>query len=120
MLENDFYTIQQTTQNDTETIFSVRINSEHSIFEGHFPGKPVTPGVVQMEMVKELSGKAVGKDLEMVSMANCKFLAFMDPNEAPELDIVIKTTETEEGNSKVAAQIKNSETLFLKISAVYK
>ena len=31
---------------------SLRLESSHDIFKGHFPGNPVLPGVCQVEMVR--------------------------------------------------------------------
>lgn len=34
---------------------SFKVNEDHSIFKGHFPGNPVWPGVVQVEMMAQAS-----------------------------------------------------------------
>ena len=38
-----------------EAIASYRTKAEHPIFVGHFPGRPVLPGVVQIEMMAQVS-----------------------------------------------------------------
>ena len=45
MLLNDFFTINETVRSETEIWAELLINSNHIIFEGHFPNQPVVPGV---------------------------------------------------------------------------
>lgn len=116
---DDFYRILAQTKETGTAQFRVRIDANHSIFTGHFPDNPVTPGVVQMEMIKELAGIAVGKVLELVSMGNCKFLAILNPNTDPEIEIVLHLSEDEK-DLKVTALIQNERTTFLKMNAVYR
>lgn len=48
MLEN-FVEVNErkSTENQQETIF--KIDEQHEVFSGHFPDKPVTPGVVLID-----------------------------------------------------------------------
>ena len=52
--KDDFYTIEASTHDEDTLVYSIVINKDHDIFNGHFPSNPVTPGVMQMEIVKEL------------------------------------------------------------------
>jgi 3-hydroxyacyl-[acyl-carrier-protein] dehydratase len=75
-----------------------RTKKEHEIFKGHFPGNPILPGVVQVEMMAQASGfiaKALHPDLSevtldvaLVSVTSAKFRKPV----LPEMDLVIKTT----------------------------
>lgn len=79
-----------------ETIFAtISINPDHSIFEGHFPNSPVLPGVVQLQIVKELLEKHLGRTLSMKMMRTSKFLQVINPKEVPQIciDIKFKTGE---------------------------
>jgi 3-hydroxyacyl-[acyl-carrier-protein] dehydratase len=57
------------------------INPAHRIFEGHFPGQPIVPGVCMMQMVKEVLETAIGKETRLVSAVSAKFLYMIDPRE---------------------------------------
>ena len=119
LFKDDFYTIKGTSQEGEATTFNVDISKDHSIFKGHFPGNPVTPGVAQMEMVKELVSEATSEQVQLVSMGNCKFLAILNPEENSNVDVVLNISETEEHQLKVSAVIKNDEKAFLKMAAIY-
>lgn len=118
MLNNNFYSIQAKKVENDQFIYSISIDSKHTIFDGHFPNNPVTPGVVQMEIVKELTGDAIGNTVGLSTMSNCKFLAILNPEENPNVEIQLKITQ-EDAEIKVNAVIQNENGAFLKMSAVY-
>lgn len=119
ILQDNFYTISSIQlENDTLNA-TLKLNASHSIFEGHFPENPVTPGVVQMEIIKELLATHYNRPIALVSMSNCKFLAILNPTETPIVDVTISIKE-EDGNLKVSATIAFEEKGYLKLAAVYK
>ncbi|MEO6686377.1 MAG: 3-hydroxyacyl-ACP dehydratase [Dyadobacter sp.] len=74
-----------------ETIIAtISLDQDHVIFEGHFPGSPVLPGVVQLQIVKELLEKHLGRTLKMKTMRTSKFLHVINPKETPDVYINIK------------------------------
>ena len=74
-----------------ETVFAtISINPDHVIFEGHFPDSPVLPGVVQIQIVKELLEKHLNRTLKMKTMRTSKFLQVLNPKETPAVCIEIK------------------------------
>ena len=52
ILLNDFFTINDTVTSETEIWAELHINSNHKIFEGHFPNQPVVPVVCIMQSGK--------------------------------------------------------------------
>ncbi|HUH28223.1 3-hydroxyacyl-ACP dehydratase [Gelidibacter sp.] len=81
MLLKNFYKIQTSEfheDNSFETVINVQ--KEHSIFNGHFPNFPVTPGVALMQIIKELTEKQLQQPLFLKSASNVKFLSLVDPN----------------------------------------
>lgn len=120
LLHNDFYAIASSSTEEDIYNFTVHINPVHHIFDGHFPGNPVTPGVVQMEMIKELLSIALDKKMSLESMGTCKFLAILNPNETPDVDVSIKTSLSEEGATKVTASINAGDTSFFKMNGSYR
>lgn len=118
MFNNNFYSIQAKKVENDQYLYSISIDANHTIFDGHFPNNPVTPGVVQMEIIKELTSDAVEIPVRLNTMSNCKFLAILNPEENPTVDVHLKISQEEEG-IKVNAVIQNENGTFLKMSAVY-
>jgi len=119
LFQNNFYTVKSEDLSESTANFNIELNGDHKIFEGHFPDNPITPGVVQMEIVKELMSKVTNSSLNLVTMGNCKFLAILNPIETKEVLVAINYSLTEENLYKVSAQIRTSDVIYLKISAFY-
>ncbi|MCO4814134.1 MAG: 3-hydroxyacyl-ACP dehydratase [Flavobacteriales bacterium] len=119
LFQNNFYTVKSEDLSESTANFNIELNGDHKIFEGHFPDNPITPGVVQMEIVKELMSKVTNSSLNLVTMGNCKFLAILNPRETKEVLVAINYSLTEENRYKVSAQIRTKDVIYLKISAFY-
>ena len=119
ILKDNFYTINELEFVDNKIHASIKIDSNHSIFEGHFPNNPITPGVVEMEIVKEIVSEGIKKTLKMSKMSNCKFLAILNPLNSSEVNVKIDVLEQENNRIRISAQILDQQTVYLKISAEY-
>lgn len=119
LFKDKFYTIKAASKEDNVFSYSIKLNKDHAIFSGHFPGNPVTPGVVQMEIIKELVRESLPKPIKLDSMSNCKFLAILNPETVDEVEVILYLTENDNGQFKLNAVIQNSNAIFLKMSALY-
>lgn len=86
----DIYSITSLEQAPGQITCAMQIDASHPVFQGHFPGAPVLPGVVQLEMVKTVLSKAFGKVFALEEMSSCKFLEVLNPAETPGLTIHIQ------------------------------
>jgi len=57
----------------------VDINVSHPVFGGHFPERPILPGVCSIHLIKECVGMATGCEQRYVSILQCKFTGMVDP-----------------------------------------
>ncbi|MCJ7465183.1 MAG: 3-hydroxyacyl-ACP dehydratase [Maribacter sp.] len=119
MLIKGLYTIK-TFELNRETIeATIELHKEHPIFKGHFPGNPVMPGVCMIQIIKELTEKALDKNLFLSAFSNIKFMAIINPeiHAFLKLDIALTETDTE-------VKVKNTsffgDTLALKLNATFK
>ncbi len=119
ILKDNFYTINELEFVENKIQASIKIDSNHSIFEGHFPNNPITPGVVEMEIVKEIVSEAIQKTLKMSKMSNCKFLAILNPLNSSKVNVKIDVLEQENNRIRISAQILDQQTVYLKIGAEY-
>lgn len=115
MLLDNLYKTDSFIAEDGKLSATVRININHKIFEGHFPGQPVLPGVCQIQLVKELLEKALEKELFLSEASQCKFLMMVNPRETQKLEVTIDYKPVEQ---KIAANavIRNQESVFLKLT----
>lgn len=104
-------------QADTVTA-DVQIDRAHRLFDGHFPGSPVLPGVVQLEMVKVALSDALGRDLALKEMATCKFLEVFNPAEIPSMTLHIRYKEGD--LLEVTASGSYGTSTYFKLRATYR
>ena len=116
MLIKNLYTIDAFDKEPQQVTASVTLNAAHKIFEGHFPGQPVLPGVCQLQMVKELLEQAMRKKLFLSEAASCKFLQMISPEQTPALAIIINY-EVLDGTVACNAVIKSKDAVHLKLNS---
>ncbi|GAB3007539.1 3-hydroxyacyl-ACP dehydratase [Niabella terrae] len=97
----------------------VGIQPEHPIFEGHFPGQPVLPGVCQLQLIKELLEKTLDKKLFLQEAAQCKFLQMVDPRQTNQLEVEISFDDSTPGSVSVQGQLRSASNVFLKMNGSY-
>ncbi|MCB0454563.1 MAG: 3-hydroxyacyl-ACP dehydratase [Aequorivita sp.] len=97
----------------------VHLNKDHAIFKGHFPGNPVMPGVCMIQIIKELTEEATGKNLFLTVSSNIKFMAIINPEKNPDLQLAIDIVQ-ENGEVKVKNTTSFEDTVALKLSATFK
>lgn len=118
MLQEDFFTIT-TLQADNNTVHAVlEINAAHRIFEGHFPGQPVVPGVCMMLMVKEVMEKVIGRTTRLVKADYLKFLSMVNPTENNRITAQLKYTQNDNGEIQVNGSLLNGTSTCLKFSGI--
>ena len=81
ILQGDFYTINNLQVVGTTVNAELVLNAGHSIYEGHFPGQPVTPGVCMMQMIKELIETVLKINTKLNRVNEMKFLRMIIPGE---------------------------------------
>jgi len=67
----------------------IALNKDHPVFEGHFPGNPILPGVCTVQIARELISKALNADFRLAKAGNIKYLGFVSPISHPALQFQI-------------------------------
>lgn len=120
LLAEKLYQLKQLSFENDVLIGEIRLNKEDPIFKGHFPGNPITPGVAQLEIIKELLSHHFEREIHLKSISNCKYLAILNPVENDTFFVKISITNTEiENELKISATIYFNEIVFTKLSGVY-
>lgn len=119
MLLKNFYSVISSVDSEGAYTTTLKINSSHEIYQGHFPGRPVTPGVILMQLFKEEAERVCKKNLELLKASNVKFTSVVDPNFDSQL-ILRSHIEESDGNINLKGTAENNHLIAIKIQAVYK
>ena len=79
----DFFTIRDKALTENGASFQVEINQQHHVFDGHFPGNPVLPGVVSMLMVRRCAENLLGIQSYFNNVKDIKYLQTIIPDGRP-------------------------------------
>ena len=66
---------------------SLVVAPDHPIFAGHFPGRPIVPGVMLLEWVLAEVAKSTGRATPALRVREVKFFTPLSPGERAELRI---------------------------------
>ncbi|WBL20845.1 MULTISPECIES: hydroxymyristoyl-ACP dehydratase [unclassified Zunongwangia] len=119
MLLKDFYKVLESSKEEETFVTKISIEKSHSLYAGHFPDRPVTPGVILMHLFKEEAERRTNKNLALIKATNVKFMAVVDPNTSDKVILETKIIE-ENGITKVQGVAKQNDALALKFNALYK
>ena len=115
-MSTELYEIHSLQVVDGTLSCEVVFNARHGIFEGHFPGNPIVPGVCTIGLISELLRRAVQKDFRLVTAPNIKFLQLITPSIRP----IVNISWTLEGQAYTAnATLKDGAATLFKMSATY-
>jgi 3-hydroxyacyl-[acyl-carrier-protein] dehydratase len=119
MLIKSLYEVTSLEKSETGFRAEIRLNKDHDVFKGHFPGNPVMPGVCMIQIIHELTEESLSKSLFLTRSSNIKFMAIINPEKDPNILLEIDWTQ-EEGQVKIKALAKAKEVVALKLSAEFK
>ena len=85
------------------------------LFGGHFPGFPLVPGVMQIEMALRACEQFTGRRYRVVRVAKAKFMDTIAPGEPVELEA--KTMVQEDG-LHLKGTLRKGATVVSKLSLV--
>lgn len=118
MLTGKLFTVEQEQQQAEAATYSIAWNAAHPVFEGHFPGKPVVPGVCMMQAIQELLEKSMQHKVLLKKAGNMKFLNMIDPNANPLVEISMQYKQ-QENEIKVNATLKSEALTFMKFQGTF-
>ncbi|MBQ3634936.1 MAG: hypothetical protein II951_04895 [Bacteroidales bacterium] len=105
----DFYTILSSSSADGTFDYDVVINPEHKVFKGHFPGKPVVPGVMSLMLMRSCAEHAAG--ISPTRISELKDAVYMKPITPDGKTLHVSFTLTENLDLKGQIADENSDVL---------
>lgn len=115
MLLKDFFKIISTEIIDNEALIELELNPQHSIFQGHFPGHPITPGVCVTQMAVDLFSHIQQQEYMMTKAKSVKFLHIIKPEENPRLHYRMNWESIAGQQFRIKATTYHGDTTFAKI-----
>lgn len=98
LLENKFYKVLSEERNeDLGAKYHLAILPSCSVYDGHFPGDPVCPGVCNIETIKECAMILTGEQLRYETIKQCRLTALATPTVSPEVDVLVNLTANDKG-----------------------
>lgn len=127
-LKNNLYKIISKEEVNSIFNYTVELNPSCVIYQAHFPGEPITPGVCIVQISKEviedllLEQSSASRRLEIIKAKNIKFLSVISPNETPILTYQVRKLGFSDDNMTIETQIvvNSDDKSMAKISLVLK
>jgi 3-hydroxyacyl-[acyl-carrier-protein] dehydratase len=115
MLLNTFFSIVNITSLDEKTLVEVEINKEHAVFEGHFPGNPIVPGVFLIQMIREVIEELQQTKFRIDKADEIKFMNMVIPGQSSHLTLEIQRRVKSENPYAYSIIVTDGVTVFLKM-----
>lgn len=115
MLENDYYKINSYEANEEQALFHLALLADCKVYQGHFPGHAVSPGVCNIEMVKECAEKVTGHKLSILTVGKCRLTAVLSPAICPFPDVNVSWKQLDERLYAVTATIDDAQRNYMKL-----
>jgi 3-hydroxyacyl-[acyl-carrier-protein] dehydratase len=119
MLNNSFYQVIDTQVIEGGITVTVGFNAQHAIFEGHFPGQPVVPGVCILQIIKEQLTAQTKQSILLKEAAQVKYLNMITPATVPAATITILYQSQEPQQIAVTATVIAEATTYCKARLVF-
>jgi 3-hydroxyacyl-[acyl-carrier-protein] dehydratase len=116
---NDFFTYQIESKHADTIKAIVSINARHPLYKGHFPGQPVTPGVVLIEIIRQVLSGMLHKKLIFSAAKEIKFIAAVIPTEITEIKLTIEYKQSPEG-IEANCVFSGNEQIFTKLKGEFR
>lgn len=119
MLLQDFYTIDQLAVSEEGKLEAqVTLNTDHKIYNGHFPDQPIVPGVCLIEMVRGIVAGHLQKSLFFEGADQIKFMNIVDPQQTDHLTFKLSLQELD-GAYQVNNEAVAGETTYFKMKGTF-
>ena len=76
------------------------MNPYHEIYNGHFPGMPICPGVCNIQTIRECAELELDRRLTINSISQCRFSALIVPTENAQLRLNLNITKKNESDNE--------------------
>lgn len=101
------HAVVETSEEEMSAESQFVFHDSFSGFEGHFPGQPILPAIMQLAAVRLTVQRCTDKKYYLAGLSNNKFKGIVRPNDR--LDIHISLNKTENGyTGSFSLSVENS------------
>lgn len=119
-LAGDLYTVTGRADSETSLSADIRLNPDCDIYRGHFPGNPITPGVIMIRIAGELLSAHLGVRLRLAAVGNIKYLSIISPVDTPCVTYRIdKIAMSDDNVCSAQVSVTGGSGMFAKMSLKY-
>lgn len=117
LLKDKFFEILHEEKiNANEAVYLCGLKADCDVYQGHFPGKPVSPGVCNIEMIRECAELLTGENLLIQTIKQCRLTAVASPSVCPKVDVKISVARVEGTETyNVVGSISDAETSYMEL-----
>jgi 3-hydroxyacyl-[acyl-carrier-protein] dehydratase len=120
MLVPGLYETLSASRKEQKISAMVELDKSHRIYEGHFPGQPVLPGVLQVQIIREILEEQLKTGVILESASNIKFMSMIDPGRDNVLEIHIEIQSEEDRQINIRAEIRKEKTVFFIFKGMFR
>ena len=91
----------------------IQLVRECDVYEGHFPGRPVCPGVFNLQTIKECVSRELGRPLRITAIKQCRLTALATPENCPELSLDLNIMP--ETDYLIQARLYSPEQVYMEL-----
>jgi 3-hydroxyacyl-[acyl-carrier-protein] dehydratase len=114
----NLYAISNLTSTGGTFTAEITFDPSHPVFAGHFPGQPIVPGVVLVEISAAAVSQLIGNELAVKEASVIKFLQVIDPLQYPLVTIAGSIVEEGNGRFKVELSFSAGSIIFAKLRGI--
>ena len=117
LLKDKFFEVLHEEKiNANEAVYLCALKADCDVYQGHFPGKPVSPGVCNIEMIRECAELLTGENLLIETIKQCRLTAVASPTACPKVDVKVSVAKVEGTETyNVVATIADEKTSYMEL-----
>ena len=116
MLIENYYKINNFFAEGGKAVFQISLLADCNVYKGHFPGEPVSPGVCNIQMIKECAEMIAGKSLFLNNLQQCRLTTLVTPLVHQQIEVMI-FLEGNEDVYRLQATLGKGEEKYLELKA---
>ncbi len=117
--QHDLFNITFSEHEDGAVHAKLEVNPDSDILRGHFPGHPVVPGASMLQAVKDVLENALNKPVTLKKAQHLKFMAMIDPENTPIVDLDITYKHGDDDDINVAAKLVSGDVVHFKFQGTF-